>query len=640
MTPHLDAVFAISFCSTALFLLPLFTLWSRRIGRRSAVWEFGLDVPLSLTLDVLGVLSLSRIFPVEISVLIARCFWLFAFAFIVLRRRHDIQWPAFPVAQRGIVAGFASALCVGLSLVISRTYIVWDKTLHVPLVSSIGGQTLPFVNVFGANEPLRYHHTGDVIAVMFRALSLSTISSNLALSLAHDVLFGLFGLTCALLVAGVSPRRVMGRLMGRVMVPILGGVALLLHGPLPFRNGEGQPFQGFSYHLFYSLSFRPHVPVSALLLLGLMQILFLRASWPARLPARTSTPMLLVMATLLGMTDEATFMLFGFGLGVMWLVYPQMLAKSRTRGFFSLLLLCVGVLGANYLFGGSLSPGGPVQRIAWLSQSILPSVVPGPGVPLFTWRGANIFLKDSFGYLACLIGLGFAARKASFRFLRPLWILGFAVVAASLGLALHLRVNGFADENQRFFVAPFFATLPVGLFYLAKRGRGTIESLVVACGLFLPPVFSLYWIHEIAPKYMKDYRESEANGWAKETTYPINCRNIAGATLGEKPRLAYLDVYHHYVFTACRPTRVAGSKQGPWVMKTLPLMESRAQLSEMVRMSKGAAMDVVCPAEPLARRDFVCAYVLKQAREKCQAEGTRFLRCSLTPGEVRNLLGR
>ncbi len=91
-----------------------------------------------------------------------------------------------------------------LGVLISRTLSVpcaiWDRLWHIPLVTSMRGQRVPFYNVFERHGQLFYHYLGDAHAAMLQALSLDPhpCASN-ALSRSHDILFGLLGLAFGLI---------------------------------------------------------------------------------------------------------------------------------------------------------------------------------------------------------------------------------------------------------------------------------------------------------------------------------------------------------------------------------------------------------------------------------------------------------
>ena len=51
----------------------------------------------------------------------------------------------------------AVASTVGLCRPFATGLAIWDRPLHAPLVSSLGGQLAPFQNVYGHGSPLRYH---------------------------------------------------------------------------------------------------------------------------------------------------------------------------------------------------------------------------------------------------------------------------------------------------------------------------------------------------------------------------------------------------------------------------------------------------------------------------------------------------
>src|SRR6202042_1449591 len=106
---------------------------------------------------------------------------------------------------------------------------------------------------------LHYHFSGDVLAAMLKVLSSDAMAATNALHAGHDLMFGLMAGTVTLLALGL------GASSG--WAAILFGLAVILQGPIGFRD-VGDPNEGFSYHSFIHISFRPHVPLAGLMLVG------------------------------------------------------------------------------------------------------------------------------------------------------------------------------------------------------------------------------------------------------------------------------------------------------------------------------------------------------------------------------------
>jgi len=214
--------------------------------------------------------------------------------------------------------------------------------------------TLALLQRVRSHGPLAYHFSGDVLAAALQTLSFDTIHASLALSLAHDVLFGLLGTCLALLATSFGQRR--------AITILLSELAVLLTGPMSALRGEpGLPQQGYSFLSFYHMSFRPHVALAALLLVGMLGAAFVRLvpeDGESIAPGSTLAP-LFGCTALLGITDEVSGVIFIASLGLAWVVRPHVILRSRRAGALALVGLGAALLAPNLAFGGALSPGGP-----------------------------------------------------------------------------------------------------------------------------------------------------------------------------------------------------------------------------------------------------------------------------------------
>ena len=180
-------------------------------------------------------------------------------------RRPSIgaSWPASPPPPWSAIV---------LSAILSRPYALWDRELHIPLVAALRGQRLPFQNSYDPGIALHYHFSGDVLAAMLQTYSFDVLNASLALSLAHDVMFALIGVTLAasLLSSGRRP----------IHVVVLSVAAVLLAGPCVLRFGVGEPYLGYSYYALYVWGFRPHQHIAMLMCTGTPACCFCAASGP------------------------------------------------------------------------------------------------------------------------------------------------------------------------------------------------------------------------------------------------------------------------------------------------------------------------------------------------------------------------
>ncbi len=144
---------------------------------------------------------------------------------------------------------------------ISRTYAIFDRAWHIPLVTSIRAQKIPFVNVFDPATVLHYHYSGDVYAALVQTLSGGIVSSSLALSIAHDLVFAETAASLVLLFVHLGVARVTA-LVASFGVLTCGPVTLLL-------AGANRPLSGYSIVSVFQISYRPHSRcLAALLIVG------------------------------------------------------------------------------------------------------------------------------------------------------------------------------------------------------------------------------------------------------------------------------------------------------------------------------------------------------------------------------------
>ena len=182
-------------------------------------------MPLAVAVDLLGVLLLTRLVRLELAALIARGIWLAggvalgARATSALRglhgpgphasrhrhrrRRRDSRHPpqhALLAALRDLGPRLAHP---------ARGFASWPKAA--------------FANVYDSEMVLHYHFAGDVFASLVQVFSGCVLHSSLALSVAHDVLFGETAASLALLFVHLGVKGTVG--------PMAAVVAVLLDGP-------------------------------------------------------------------------------------------------------------------------------------------------------------------------------------------------------------------------------------------------------------------------------------------------------------------------------------------------------------------------------------------------------------------------
>jgi hypothetical protein len=629
------AVAGAELASLALWIVPIAVVQIVRLRRDRTAWQMALDVPFAVALDLLTILTMTRLVRLEQAALLSRPLWILGGTSVTLWRKRRGLGPAWPSAVHFrdlLAAALAAGLAVAACSNISHKYLVWDMEWHAPLVTTLGGQKLPFVNALSPREVLHYHFAGDVLAAVVRALSFDVLSAPRALHVAHDAMFAAIAGSVTLLWIGLGQRR--------WWPAVLGGVAVVLQGPIPIRGGLGHPFYGYAYHDFVGLSYRPHVPLAGLLMVGAIGTLAARAVWPEKVSARATLPVLFATIGLLAVTDEASTAILGLALGVAWCVDGRLIAGRRMTGALTLAGLALAFVGANLLFAASLAPGSPVQKVALtLHARMPPLLLPDPSLPLSTPDGRTAFIADFLPLLAGAAALAALAAKLRSRASSAIAVFAWTSVAVSAVLVTRLEINHDPAECQRFFLAPFFACVVLTVVSIHRFGRGSWGAMMAMLGTAVPAIYSIYCTREVAPLRMAD----RSDGPLPRSNVPLNgvdCRESAGAHLGDRPKVAYVEASQFLFVVSCRPIFTWGSPLLPWPVRMQPVVAPLAQLRVLDEnlVDRNTDLDAICPSNGITSDD-VCRQALR-SRSRCRAEGSQFLRCVLTPLDRNLLLGR
>ncbi len=587
---------AASAAAILLYLLPVaVVVWFQR-GRGAAA--LAIAMPMAVAVDLLGVLVLSLMFRVETAVLLARGGWVVGAAVWWWRDRGRVQ-PAPPrtgesrgVAARviaalgpGIITRVGPAIIAALGLVLlsvwlSRPYAIWDRLWHEPLVASLRGQRLPFQNVFEPGRTLHYHFSGDVIAAALQVLSGNVLHASRALSLAHDVLFGLMGACLALLMRACG-RGALASVGLSWLVALAGPITLI---PIDDRYR----YWGYSIHNFLTLSYRPHTVLFGLLATGVCAILLDRT--------RRRPVTLVVLLALMGVTDEVSAVLLLGALGVAWLGDPAVVHQDRRRGLIVLLLAAAAILGANLLFRASLAPGGPASAMQIVSPR-----APGfghPPLPITARSGALSLLLDLVPTVALAVALVIAGLR------RAPALLALSLVAFGVAGLTAVEINHTPIESHRFMSAALLV-VPL-LAFAAARGRAA-RLLLGGAGL-LASASTLAWVFLAMPRYGRNYRDPGS--------YALDCRRAVGAHLGERPAATYLSPAIWHAYSGCRPVYTAGTAPAQqWGISLLAAL-GPAALPATEALPRQGPLPVVCARN--ADTDPVCA---EASTRPCQPAG-------------------
>jgi hypothetical protein len=210
-------------------------------------------------------------------------------------------------------------------------------------------------------------------------------------------------------------------------------------------------------------------------------------------------------------------------------------------------------------------------------------------------------------------------------------LLAFGAVVTSLCVVLGtcLTVNNSPAEAQRFFVAPFIATLvpAVALLGGVRRSAAARGLLVLALGV--PAICTVYFNgREAEEMRTKGYYGGPHNSQIPESLFDVDCRRAAGARLSDRPRPVYVDEAGFYLFAVCRPLFAPGESRG-WPLKMSPHLDPVTQLRELGTVA-------FCRSDD--KRDVVCKRLTADPT-RCVAEGTAFLRRPISAEDRTALVG-
>lgn len=625
-----------SAAAVLLYLAPLVALVAARWRRDTELWEIALDIPLAVSLDLLFVLALTRFMPLHTAALSSRPVSIALIAlYVLVRKRRSgaaLAWPKSLHRRDLFLIALAALAAVLVSLTLSRPYNLWDRHWHTPLVASIRGQPLPFHNVFGADQELHYHFSGNVLAAVLQTFSFATIHSSLALSLAHDVLFGLTGATAALLLRGFGARRA-----ALILVALLG---ILMSGPhTMLLGGASRPEGGYSYLSFLVMSFRPHVSVAALMLLGFVGSILVRLRAAHRpIPVLKTAPALLATTALLAISDEASIGICGLALGLTWLIEPDVVAPKRLHGVALFIGLLLALIAPNLAFAASLSLS---PSATGMSIRLVPWRTPGfynPTLPLTTAKGQLMLAVDFLPVLMIwVVGFLRLLRVRTRPFFASL-ILLTGILLVSAFMLTKVEVDKSAYEAHRFMTAISFLAPIFGLAWLgrwpdyAPLPRPSPLSLILVIGAMgLSVAATIDWIQGIAPKpgHKHDVHLTKRN------LYEVNCRKEVSATALDRPQHHYIPKPFWYMVAGCRPIFGAGKAGGHWDIKVGPPIFEHDGLAVLHRALGPSPLTAVCPTDP-SETDPICVYA--QSHAQCAPLGKAFVRCELTPAQRSEIL--
>jgi len=601
-----------------LYLLPVVVMLLWLSERKTFGADSAVGIPAAIALDLLLCLLASRVLPLDVVLIASRVLYLAAGLELVRRRRHRRSLARPDLKRLGILLA-AGIAALWLSTSISRPYSIWDRQFHVPLVTMMRGQHVPFLTVFQAHTILHFHFAGDVIAAALQTFSFGRMHASLALALAHDLLFALTGVSVAAGLTAIAARKVW-------IIP--GVLALLMSGPFALqRIGLGSALSGYSYLNLLTLSYRPSISITILLLVGAFGALAHRIARPQAAP-RDALVALLACVAVLAISDEPSAGLLGLGIGAVWLIYPPVLHPSRKVGIAILFALAAAVAVPNLLFQAALVPGGPVQKL-----SLVALRSPGfadPPLSLQTSTGREALLLDLAPFLlvmAALVGTSFQERTRRNCYMAV--GLGVVLLAATLALTA-VDMNGMNIENHRFMTICMVMFPLAGLVLLAQLPAGRWERIPVIGALLISAISTFYWARTGI---------GSPDDWFTNT---VDCRTSAGARLFEAPRPTYVPRSVLYPFAGCRAVFVpGGANANNWsgVLLNGYAVGGKEALAILHRdfVGPSEALQVACPVDGW-QADPVCASLNPTGR--CVAAGAQFVTCDLSPDDRVHLLAK
>jgi hypothetical protein len=608
----------------ALYLFPLIAVLVTESSRSLPIWRIALTLPAVAAFDMLGIMALARFTRLETAILVSRPAWLVATAGTVLwrwrARRERPRWPVDLHTDQVLGTAAAAVIAFRISELLSRPYHIWDRHWHVPLVTLFRAERIPFDNAYDPGHTMHYHITGDVLGALFQTLSLGIANSSLALSVAHDVMFGLIGACATLLMFAFGFKR--------VWPAPLAAIALLLQGPAWMRGNVGAEFYGYSFDNLLIVGFRPHVPLAGLLIVGIVGCVAIRLRHGAQVRSAYTVPVLLACGALLAITDEASMGIIGLALAIAWCAAPRALARSRLGGIAVLAALGVSIIVMHRLFNGSLSPGGPVQSVEWV-RARSPGSLHFDALALTSSAGRAALFIDLLPLLACAAGFTLAAMEAppAFGALAFVW----AVMAISLFLFTRLEVNHTHQEAQRFMIAPSFVVLMFALLQVTRVPHGSIASAGIVGGLALAAFSTVSWLRQRVTDC-----ESENVEQQRPNLHTMNCRESTGARFGETPTVAYFDSAIFAAYTGCHPSYAVGGLDAQWGIKLFPHLDSLQQLEQLGSEMVAPDRDLVAICATPPSKDALCLEA--ERRALCVGAGKDTRRCVLSPGDREAIL--
>jgi hypothetical protein len=603
--------------ATALYLIPVGVLLAARWSAWSSTRELAIEVPAAVAVDLLAIMALARFVRLDVAVLSTRGIWLAGGAIVVARRLLS----GAPRERRPVPPGFlagvglAAAVSCALSLVLSRPFAIWDRQWHIPLVTSLRGQSIPFVNVYQPHVNLGYHVSGDVLAAALQTLSWDHLHSSAALSLAHDIMYTLTGIV---IFAGLYRP---GRKWWWALLAAVAPLAVLMAGPI---NYLGRP-EGFSYHNFWQMSHRPHVVIAGLLIAGVTSgVLF--GFWPQRERRPSSLLAMLASLALLAVTDEPSATLLLPALALVVFLRRRAVAVGGGRWVWLGVAASFAVVAAlaMRLFPTAMV-GGPHPGTEFVFPHL--ASLNSPPIPLFNARGLLTFAADMGPMVASIVLMAVITWRLRRREAIPAIAYAIAVLLPAWVLLTTFVAGKSPAESHRFMTLASVVVPLVALHFVEGAEAPMRWALVLVLGFSAScAVGWAYGYRNIFPIFAPDRYAAGIS--------TADCRAATGAELGEPALPTYVPKPTFFYWSGCRPVRSPGNSAGfgktgdfPDVGRPIDGPNAFRVLQQRF-LARGEDLIVACPLDGGAR-DQICR--LAAATGVCAPAGNAWRRCVLSP---------
>ena len=617
-----------SYLALSLYLVPVVVLLLARARRDMDAAEAAALVPTAVAADLLVTLLFTHAFTLQTSVILVRVLWVLGgAAFLVTRWRRSKALPGLPVWLDVWTVGAvlcAAYVATKLSMDMSRECHNAARGWHTPLIPPPGGQPLPSRSVSEPQHPLAYHYTGDVLGVMMPTLPGMRLHAPLALTLARDVMYGLVGVTMALFTRSLGFRG--------ITIAVLAGLGVLLSGPMTVVTHEPK-LVSYSYVNFYRLSFRPHVPLAALLVSGIIGTVIARVRGVG--PVKPLSLGVAIMVGAMAITDEATIALLGLSLGCAWLVYPKILGEEWWHGVLWLGALLFAVTVPQIIFSGSLSSHAP-KHVMELVPPRAPGYLRTPlALAAADGRGKWSIIYDVMPQFAVLAAVAWVVVRHRTRAALALLAFGATSFFAAYWLLTRVEIDKMPIENHRFWTAPMLAMPILGL-YVAREAKDAFPKFLVVLAVGASALSSLAWVEN--PQSRKSFCTQPSRYKSPYDFYKVDCLKHAGASLGGSTVPTYLEAEAAYLYAGCHPTFTAGPTHRVWKNTAIGAASSGlAALRDLHdnMVAKDAPLDVVC-LQKRRSKDPVCEAARRVGA--CSPPGREVERCSLPADKRTELL--